>query len=514
MQAKPDGRPLTERMRPATLDGVVGNPRAVVELRRWANVWATSTSPPRLRAALLEGPPGVGKTTAALALANEMGWTVVEMNASEARNQSAIEQVAGRAALTHTLGTSGTYRGPAAGGRTLILLDEADCLTGRASDEATPRPAVGNLREFLRTRYRTVDALATAWGLGRSGAPPAFARWEAVPATAGRGAWTRLAPAQRDVGDWKGATQRRDPSDRGGLGAISRLVRDTRQPIVLTVNDERPLTRYSPIFRSGVARVRFFPVRATEMKALLRRIVVQEGYAIGAPALEAILRRSAGDVRGAVNDLEAIAPLPPGVDQVTLLGGRDVGSNFYDLVGDVLATPRFYRAVEIRDRLDATPDDLLPWIEENLPRFGREAGARAEAFGWLARAELDLARARRFRVYALWSFASELMTGGVSLALGPAERRGASEVAFPQFLGEMGRSRMLRATRTSILDKVGEGAHLSRRKGVEAFLPLLEAIFAPPRTRTGAPLLSLRRRLARELRLTAEEVAFLMDREV
>ncbi len=118
--------PLAERLRPSRLDDVVGNPRARYELRAWGQEWQRGQTPGR-RAAILSGPPGVGKTTAALALAAEFGWNVVEMNASDARNEAAVEQVAGRASVSHTLGES-MAKGPR---HALILLDEADCLTGR-----------------------------------------------------------------------------------------------------------------------------------------------------------------------------------------------------------------------------------------------------------------------------------------------------------------------------------------------------------------------------------------------
>jgi replication factor C large subunit len=502
--------PLAERLRPSRLDEVIGNPQARTQLRAWAERWGAQGTPAQ-RAAILSGPPGVGKTSAALALASDFGWSVVEMNASDARNERAIDQVAGRASITRTLLEGANGQAP---GRALILLDEADSLSGRAVERARTVATPVPLREYLRGRYGTVESLNFSWGLAVGAKPAPFDSWESVPRSPGNNAWARLAPARKDIDDWKGAGRPHDNSDRGGLAAIARLVRSTRQPLVLTVNDDRVLTRYSPVFRTAVARVRFYPIRDRELAGQLAAIARHESLDVLPAAIDAIVHRAHGDLRAALNDLDAISPLPRGPLQMAILGTRDLEADFAAITEEALTAARYYRNVEIQDRLDATPDDLFPWIEENLPHFAPDAAHASAAFDRLGAAEWALARARRFRVWGLWSYASELMTGGVGLAIRDAPVPVAGRAQFPRFLGEMGGSRTARALRDSVARKSGRRFHLSRAKVRESVMPFLEQFFEPPdRRRPAAPDAAIARRLVRELDLTAEEVGYLAGRE-
>jgi len=110
----------TEKHRPSTLAEVRGNDKARDKLREWAERW-----PEEGRAVALVGSPGVGKTSAAHALAADMGWDAVEVNASDRRRQEDVERLVGRAAANQTLGGGSTTR-------QLVIVDEADSFHGNA----------------------------------------------------------------------------------------------------------------------------------------------------------------------------------------------------------------------------------------------------------------------------------------------------------------------------------------------------------------------------------------------
>jgi replication factor C large subunit len=109
-----------EKYRPKKTDDVIGNEEAKAAFVEWLKNKRRSK-----KAVLLYGPPGVGKTTLVNAAANEFGFKVIEMNASDTRSEKAISQVAGRAASFVGLDVfSAESKG------NVLFMDEVDGIAG------------------------------------------------------------------------------------------------------------------------------------------------------------------------------------------------------------------------------------------------------------------------------------------------------------------------------------------------------------------------------------------------
>lgn len=95
---------LTEKYRPKTESDLIGNEKAIDKFKD-----ALSEG----KHCFLYGPPGVGKTSSVYALASDLGYSVVDVNASDSRRKDDLESLLGRVKMKG-------FR------KWLLLMDEVD----------------------------------------------------------------------------------------------------------------------------------------------------------------------------------------------------------------------------------------------------------------------------------------------------------------------------------------------------------------------------------------------------
>jgi replication factor C large subunit len=361
-----------EKYRPASLKEIVGNKKAVQDLKTWAEGWLSGI--PEKRAVILYGDAGVGKTSSAHALALDMGWEIIELNASDQRTASVIEKIAGSAAAMNTF----------FGGKRLIILDEADNLHGNA--------------------------------------------------------------------------------DRGGLRAIAGIIKTTVQPIILIVNDVYGLI---PAIRNLCLEIKFGTIQSRSMIPALRTICQSEGISCSADAIQQIAENAGGDLRSAINDLQAAASGKKMLEVEDInTGSRDVKENIFKAMQKIFKSKDCKRALGAARSLDESPEDLIHWIDENLPiQYASKDGALEDirtGFDYLSKADLYLGRVKKRQNYQMWKYASMLMVCGSALSK-TRTYPGFIKYQQPSLWKRLGQTRSKRDLRDNIASKIGEHSFESIR---------------------------------------------------
>ncbi|MFB6094195.1 MAG: replication factor C large subunit [Halanaeroarchaeum sp.] len=396
----------TEKYRPQSLSEVRGNDSARDDLEEWARTWEDHRE-----AVIVHGSPGVGKTSAAHALAADKGWDVIELNASDQRTADVIERVAGEAAKSGTLGGG-------SGDRKLIVLDEADNVHGNA--------------------------------------------------------------------------------DRGGTGAITSLVKDADQPIVLIANEYYDMSQG---LRNACREIEFRDVTKRSILPVLRDVSRREGVEYEDDALEALAEKNAGDLRSAINDLQALAEERDVLTEDDVVtGDRDRTEGIFDFLDAVIKEEDARGALTMAYDVDETPDDLIHWVEDNLPKdyHGSEL---ATAYRSLARADRWLGRVRATQNYSYWRYVTDNVAAGVAAAR-EGEKGGWTRYGPPSYWSKLGRSRGARETRDYVARAIAEESGVSMSTARREVVPYLSVMTHHCKNR------ELTVRMTAALDLEAEHVSF------
>lgn len=251
-------------------------------------------------------------------------------------------------------------------------------------------------------------------------------------------------------------------SDRGGIAEMKEIISESRFPVVMTANDAydqkiRPLRNISK-------QVKLDSVHTNSINAHLKWILEQEGIGYDEGAVKRVARRAGGQMRSAINDLEAVALGREKLEKEHIedLDQRDSRQEIFDALKIIFKTTDAENARRASDNLDEDAETFMQWVRENIPREYERPEDNEKAYYWISKADLFNGRIRRRMSWSLMKYIYEFSTVGVALSK-DEKYSGWTKYQYPSKIKKMGQSRASRKKMGEVTSKIGRKLHLSPR---------------------------------------------------
>jgi len=284
--------------------------------------------------------------------------------------------------------------------------------------------------------------------------------------------------------------------DRGGVGAIIKIIENARAPVIMAANDPdieklRPLKKVCTL-------ARFQQVRIPLIIALLQKISQKEAVKAEFEALEQVAQNSHGDVRSAINDLQMLAEKSKTLALQDTMGltyrNRDVGMD--ETLRGYFSAKSLQEASTLLFRSSVDYDELLMAVGDNLPLRYTNSVELAHAYEFISQADMTRGRIGTENWHLLKYFYNALSQAA---AVNPDSAKPFKFISPPIRVITLFWTKSKRTTLEGICGKIGQRCHVSRKTAKEEFVPFIKVLITKQKA---AEIISW-------LELAPEEIDFL-----
>ncbi|MBL7055641.1 replication factor C large subunit [Candidatus Woesearchaeota archaeon] len=288
--------------------------------------------------------------------------------------------------------------------------------------------------------------------------------------------------------------------DRGGLLAVIKLLEKSSFPIILTVAN--PWNQKFSKLKNKAEMIEFSPVDHSEIFKVLKNICEKEKIKYDMDVLKGLSRRTGGDVRSAINDLETLSIEAKELTKESLeeTGERNKLDSMINALLKIFKTTDPKISIRAFDNVEEKLDQQFLWLDENLPKEYTNPSDLASAYEKLSKADVFNRRIRRWQHYRFLIYINALITAGISVS---------KEKKYSKFVQYKPTGRILKLwwakqksmKKKAIAEKLALHTHTSKKDALKNTLPYLQVAFKKNKT--------FQDNLTNELDLSKEEVEWL-----
>lgn len=365
--------PWVEKYRPKKRSDLIGNTSSINSVYIFLKNWRSNSSKPGL---ILLGPPGSGKTSTVLAISNELGYELIEINASDSRNKKSVKNQLGKSA--------------------------------RSVNILAPRPRVLLMDE--------VDGLA-------------------------------------------------GNSDRGGLNELLKIIKNSNYPIICTANDSESdkIKKLSKELRLII----FNRLDELDLFEVLEKISELENIFIEEEQIESIVENSLGDLRAAINDLEAFS-----MGDFGILENRNKSQTLTEVLNGLY---RSKNAEEARTVLSYAPSNYRYLLSHIFDTAYLQCKTQEElilVYEQIAHADLILTRIIFNQNWKLLKHFFELLGPGITLSKNSDNFKKIDSIPpYPNSSKYIGIGNRMKKSANSVAIQVAPKLHVSRSQFIKNIFP-------------------------------------------
>lgn len=250
--------------------------------------------------------------------------------------------------------------------------------------------------------------------------------------------------------------------DRGGIPALAKIIKESTFPVFLT--SQNPFDNKFSKLRNVSTLVQFSPLSHKHIANILENICRKEGISFEENSLTTLGRRSAGDARAAINDLQTVHANKGKITKQAIdeLGQRNQSGTIIEALLKIFKTTDPKIAISALEDVDEDLDQAMLWLDENLPKEYEKPEDLARAYNSLSMADVFNRRIRRWQHWRFLVYVNALLTAGVAVSKDEKYRKYVQYKPTGRIL-KMWWAKQKNMKKKAIAQKIASRTHISTR---------------------------------------------------